>query len=134
MRNDTTRYDEAFKKFKVKPIDMEAMKSEAEKMFRESGKINDDETILIGSYAILEGTDGKKHILDTDCVENGLSFRTMIKGPNYINTYPGFGIMFESPEEIKTLKPVSLRDFMGDRYGYNSRILSNMNEWMDIIQ
>ena len=134
MRNDTSRYDEAFNTFMVTPVDMEALRKEADEMFRKDGYLKDDESVLLGTFAIFAGTDGVKRLIDTECIEQSLSIRLMVKGPNYINTDPGFGITMSSIDEFKTLNPVSLHDFMGDRYGYNSRILSNMSAWMDIIQ
>ena len=122
--------DQLFFSAKVIPVDMKALQEKAKGLLKEY--LEDDEWVEARTIAIFRDKSGNPRVLDNECVEGSLEVQFYRHGPGFFGIAPEFRIRMK-PDEVPTTPEITVKEFMGQRYGYNSRILSNMESWVPVF-
>lgn len=124
--------ESAFSSVKVIPVDMVAFHAKVNGLLKEY--LDDDEKAEArAAFAIFVAKDGTTKLMDTDCVEIGLEVELFRHGPGFAGIMSEFKFLVKSLDDLPQKQPVSVKEFMGSRYGYNSRVLSNMWAWLPVL-
>lgn len=120
-----------FKDVKVRPIDMIKFLADAKIELLAAGKLKEnDEAEAFSPFAVVKVKDAH-YVISTDCVGEELFSISLYRltktadGATGVSMVPEFQVS-RDVDSLPILKETTLEEFMGDRFGYNQGILSNM--------